>query len=135
MREIKFRAWDKVQQRMLAPACPMFNGGIAWGEGGGCYDSSQEGFVVEQFTGLKDRNGQDVYEGDILKCLDSMTPDEFVTNEVRFCAGAFVLWCGEKGYIPLFWILRKGWDDRMEVVGNIHENPEIFDSSVGEKKS
>ena len=58
MREIKFRAWDKEDKFMTDP---FFLGSLNAGDG---YDQD---WKVMQFTGLKDKNKKDIYDGDILK--------------------------------------------------------------------
>ena len=83
-----------------------------------------------QYTGLTGKNGKRIFEGDIIKIPDDY--DEFGHNageiyEVYFCLGGFRLkpkYTKAKGY----WLE----DDRtVEVIGNIHDNPELLEGESG----
>ena len=136
MREIKFRAWDKKNKFM--------DDGPFWvGEDGCVYDQASityntpnqeielnEHLVLMQFTGLKDKNDKEIYEGDIVR-----TPDiadnlwEIYWHINGFCLGrkrkdkSVLDWpTDENGYV----CYGRSWVD-IEVLGNIYENPELLE--------
>lgn len=87
------------------------------------YDAAiNNGGAVMQYTGLKDKNGKEIYEGDILKYVvpaDGEITDQDVeyVEEVIFDDGIFCV----DGYVPV-----SCFNDEAEVIGNIHENPELL---------
>lgn len=76
--------------------------------------------TVEQFTGLKDKNGIDVYEWDIVKALKHN--EDLFTDKVCWRSG--ILWFGNWNWIEFQNIFRN-----IEVIGNIHENPELLEAT------
>lgn len=112
MREIKFRAWDG--KSMFNVEQITFNEAI-WGcdKGRGVSIVFQPHIILMQFTGLHDKNGKEIYEGDIL-CWPKY---EGKKNQIRWV----VEWNND----------RAGWTDwsprnEAEVIGNIYENPELL---------
>lgn len=112
MREIKFRAWDKEFKTMRH----MDQLGTI------CLDALENSdFIVEQYTGLKGKNGKEIYEGDILENKKYRSIVEF-----RGCAfSAKVIFNGKQTsqYFDL-----RGEASVSKKVGNIHENQELLDT-------
>ncbi len=109
MREIKFRVWNELRGQWyfigeelhsLAPEIQEMNKRDEW-----------KCSVLEQFTGLKDIHGEDIYEGDIVRRINSEGTIELC--EVKYKAPYWTV----KDYDPQY-----GYT----VVGNIHQNPELL---------
>lgn len=117
MREIKFRAWDEINKEMVyqSTGCNgMTNSKIL-----------QRYEIVMQYTGLKDKNGKEIYEGDIYKRYNYIYKVIWVQNKCSFMGMCF----GRKKdfsegftkehdrhHFPL------ASDGVMEIIGNVHEN-------------
>jgi len=143
MRELKFRAWDETAKRMM----PVLNMNwvinskdksitkgsvshvhlmkIIQGNHAEPFDSYYgdlaSDVVIMQYTGLKDENGEEIYEGDILKPTDPAFQDEIeifqIQNEMETNCGCCDLIFGWK--IP-------HEIDMVEIIGNIYETPELL---------
>lgn len=118
MREIKFRAWDILEKRMRKVVS------LHW-QGDKLVSAKLEGenepipiegrLVIEQSTGLKDRNGTEICEGDILMD-DAGEPIEYWV--IKLSDGGLVGECADVTE-PLFELTQ------LEVAGNIHEDSEV----------
>ena len=104
-RELKFRFYDKTDKRMN------YFGGI-WNMPDPSYDFDD----IQQFTGLLDKNGKEIYEGDITQDVDTGK-----TFEIMYQGHMFMRY--ERKPMYMFYTLD---GDCLEVIGNIYENPELI---------
>lgn len=135
MREIKFRAWDKDEEWMVCNVQDAYDGlpyskenaehivdSYDWVSGFSSFLDSDD-FIPMQYTGLIDKNGVEIYEGDILSgefyfrgvgWYDTGEGNFSINDPVIFEAGKFIC---------------RGFDlcdinDEMKVIGNIYDSPE-----------
>lgn len=120
MREIKFRAWDSNLKKFLNYPLRVNHFNFQEFE---CFDRQfnavEEGIIFEQYTGLKDKNGREIYEGDIVR--GEYYDIDYMSYKSVIC--------------PVNWIERSAcfnigsqyWNmESIIVVGNIKENPELI---------
>jgi len=112
-REIKFRAWDKENKEMFDVfQLTKFVDGeyIASKYIESIKDTrSYKTPPLMQYTGIKDKNGVEIYDGDIVN-------DGFLKHKVDFSSGMFHI-----SLTPL-----SKWSKEIEVIGNVWENPELI---------
>lgn len=115
-REIKFRAWDVMKGNWM----PMDDGECYYVPLSHVMDQSM---IIEQFTGLKDKNGKEIYEGDIMRydAIDYQVlwEDYYADFETKRLNSPWIPW-DNAGY-TLHFLASVG-----KVIGNIHENPELL---------
>ena len=126
-REIKFRAWDRKEKEMLIPALEILNIGL--GDGSLAVDErAQRGNELDwmQFTGLKDKNGKEIYEGDICE-MALTTPYGLIKHKgvMKFNEKSAQFGCDVETELENIadHIEQK---EAPKVIGNIYENPELL---------
>ena len=125
MRELKFRAWDNKAKRWLSEGESVEMALITKFVPKFSLNGEMSG-TIEQYTGLKDKNGKEIYEGDIVE--QSLVDDPFNGNYPSYIVcwnEEFLGWGlkdvnGDDGNdTDLHFFIEK--QDRIEVIGNIHE--------------
>lgn len=121
-KEIKFRAWCKSQKKMyeiyslsrdMSAVCLRPNGEMF------CVTFDSKSSAVMQYSGLKDKYGREIFEGDILRYNYPEAPDCYVTFE----NGCF--WVSDPCLLGKEAFLHEICGDS-EVIGNIYENPDLL---------
>ena len=121
---LKFRAWLKKEQKM-----DNYIDYISWLENelycigdGITYMVLAEDLVLMQSTGLKDKNGKEVFVGDIIKCTRGCLHEVYIEKEY---GGTYF------GGMPAVYLKYLGegyaWTEHEEIIGNIYENPELLE--------
>ena len=123
-RVLKFRAWDSATGKVSEP----FDVKESWGDylidfDDYSTDGALDSIIWEQFTGLLDRNGKEIYEGDRIKIEGSDT-----VYTVEYGRGVWMARFGDESgdNICLFHYVQKDMVLYAEVIGNIHEPPKDF---------
>ena len=130
MREIKFRAWDKLDKKMINWRDTADNDELL---GQLIMFPDEDMFILMQYTGLKDKNGVEIYEGDILKInkITKYLKAQYDNDNFK------IEWQNDKGWwtaTPIN-LAENGievcpdpeeWTKYCEVIGNIYENPELI---------
>ena len=130
MREIKFRAWLKEERKMVNVET------LFIGINRLCFGNSKtedlffrdfEEVELMQYTGLKDKNGKEIYDGDIV-LVESGGTSTWYKTVIKFKEGAFIasLIDGED-YIYIF---NRGFDSNdFEILGNFYENKNLLEEN------
>jgi len=123
MREIKFRAWDKENEKMMkVSSLHLENKEISVKENGTFRLFRMQDLM--QYTGLNDKNGKEIYEGDILFFRDENTKYVVVWQDAAFIIKSIEI---RKYSEEMCWL-----DDTeicCEIVGNIYENKNLLEEN------
>ena len=137
MRQIKFKAWDKTRKEMFNiitwndPNHLEFDLTAIGQSSDSVIELNKEDTIIMQFTGLKDKNNKDIYEGDIVKfkpCNDMSLRKEFRDEEVK----SEIIWDDNLSRFDVNWWGHATYHTtfphpEMEVIGNKFKNPELLE--------
>jgi uncharacterized phage protein (TIGR01671 family) len=121
---IKFRAWSKLASRMYIVNGLYFDRGMVQyaNNDNAIRFIKLENIILMQSTGLKDKNGKEVFVGDIIKCTRGCPHEVYLEKEY---GGTYI------GGMPAIYLkgIREGyaWTEHEEILGNIYENPELLE--------
>ena len=125
MRKIKFRAWDKENEKMMkVSSLSLENKEIAVKENRTYHFFRMQNLELMQYTGLKDKNGKEIYEGDILFFRDENMKYIVVWQDAAFIIKSIEI---RKYSEKMCWL-----DDTeicCEIVGNIYENKKLLEEN------
>ena len=128
-RSIKFRAWNTKDKKMSYRAEHSYDCGAYYDVDicVSCFGEilDDDEYIVEQYTGLTDKNGKEIYEGDIVKARWYRAKNARLDTqgEVKFADGWFYIKDDPDGQDRIGVPIHNCYD--IKIIGNIHEKPEL----------
>lgn len=122
MREIEFRAWDNINKTYIYATLGDLICGACTESGDKKLSANNQ--TWEQDTGITDKNGKKIYEGDIVSVYEG----RYVGSIVQHPSGEWrIIWVSPQGTADSLY----GHRDLCEVIGNVHDNPELLEGRNG----
>ena len=144
MRSLKFRAWDTEAEEWIKSSAVIYEHICEFEESKTLQDNMNEKWIVEQYTGLKDKNGKEIYEGDIVaytlgpggiqpkffkdgkKVVDDLTKGACKGQVIFDKATASFKYKMFKDKRAPFAFKKYTAENRLIVIGNIHEDGNLL---------
>ena len=131
MRENKYRAWDTKRKKMWSAEelgkdqvtlSPDGRGFMNVSGVSTRFSQYSPHLIPLQYTDLEDKNGKEIYDGDVIRRAYKTQVLHYFDHEVKWDCERTGWYCGE---LSLGYIYKK---DEIEIIGNIHENPELMET-------
>ena len=118
MKGLKFRVWEEREKEYDTWSYILDDSGNLFRNAyGALIECDKKDYIIEQYTGLEDKNGKEIYEGDIVSVRNKNRKNEYDIGVVEFGKAAF--------RCPF--LLGKYHSGQVEVIGNIHENADLME--------